>query len=332
MSVHPTETQLGQSEAGDASQSRAPEASAQAQYFPMKPLWTPEIERKVDRVAEWIACDLPGSHIWGIQRVGKSEFAKYVCEVIPAMLGGAVVAFLWSFLGIKPKKPEDILRTCLPQTGCRAFSARERSTLQMRLIDGIVSRCHGARAHRPLLIVDELQNIPSDLYGVLMSITSDLQMEGLYPHVLSIGQPEMQQTIALMHQNNHLQTIGRFFPRTEIYYGLSVDDIKALLENMEGPDRQFTTRWFPGRASQGWSVADLVTPINQAIAAMLAEKNLTAAPRIPFGYLRPAMNYMFRFLADDDSSVLDGAKAQECFRFAGLPSIIGHYVESQHYQ
>lgn len=307
---------------------KAAELPSHAEFFPKKPLWTPEIERKVQLVAEWVACDLPGSHIWGIQRIGKSEFAKYVADVLPALLGGAIVPFLWSFLGIKPRKPEDLLRACLVQTGCRAISARERSTLQLRIIDAVISRCQAAGAYRCLLIIDEMQNIPSELYMVVMSITSDLQREGLYPHVLSIGQPEMQQTIALMYQNHQLQTIGRFFPRTEIYYGLSTEDISMLLKNMDGPRLEFTSRWLPRRAAQGWSVKELGAPIENAISLMLAERNLTAVPRIPFGYLRPALNYMFRCLADDETLQLDEKIALDGFRFSGLPPVIGNYVAS----
>lgn len=303
-------------------------ASACPHYFPDKPIWTPEIERKVELVAEWVACDLEGSHIWGMQRVGKSEFAKYIREVLSNLLGGGLVVLLWSFLGIKPRRPEDVLRTCLSQSGSRAISARERSILQQRLIDLVVERCHAAGARRCVLVVDELQNIPVELYSILMSITSDLQRERLYPHLLSIGQPEMQQTIALMHQNLHLQTIGRFFPRTATYFGLSVEDIGALLKNMDGESLEFTTRWFPSRAVKDWSIVQLEEPLSQALAGMLSERNLTGVARIPFGYLRPSLNYLFRYLSEDDSLIVDAKLALECLRFSGLPAVIGNYVDA----
>lgn len=304
-------------------------AADTADFFPPEPLWTPEINRKVAMVVEWVLCDLPGSHIWGIQRIGKSEFAKYLVHIIPQLLGNSAIAIVWSFLGHKPKKPEDLLRRCLVETECNAIASRVHTVLQQRLVSLVTARCRAVRARRVVLIVDEMQNVPPELYDVLMSITSDLLKEGLLPHVLSIGQPEMCQTVELMHQNKALQTIGRLFPTTEIYYGLSLPDVGELLENMEGEDRFFTNTRFPERAAEGWSIADLATPIGQAVEQMLVDKNLTALPRLPLGYLRPTLNRMFRCLAADPNAVIDAQIALDCFKFTGLPRIIGRYVEQR---
>lgn len=297
-------------------------------FFPSKPVWTPEIQRKATLVAELVTSDLPGANIWGIQRIGKSCFAEYLREVIPAMLGGTAVPLLWSFLGLKPRKPDDILRQCMLQSGCKAITARESLVLHSRLIDHIANGFAGSEARRVFIIVDEAQNIPLDGYGTLMSITADLQGQGLRPFVMSLSQPEMQQSIELLHQTKALQVIGRFFPRTETYHGLSVDDISSFLTNFD-MDRQFSQKWFPKRAADGWSVTDLNAPIRWAIATILSERNISAGVRVPFGYLRPALINMFQFLADPKnvSSAIDNEKALECFRFTGLPLVIGHYVE-----
>ena len=103
-------------------------------FFPDKPLWTPEIDRKAAMVAEWMACDLAGAHIWGVQRTGKSEFAKYLLDVIPTMLEGSAVAIMWNFLGLKPKNADQLLKRCLVDMGCNTISARETLVLQARLV------------------------------------------------------------------------------------------------------------------------------------------------------------------------------------------------------
>lgn len=304
-----------------------PACSAGLDFFPSKPLWTPEINRKVELIGECLMCDLPGSHIWGVQRVGKSEFAKYLVHVMPALLGGSAIAIVWSFLGCRPKKPEELLRRCLICTGCSAIASRDQTILQERLVRAVASKCRAAGARRVLLIADELQNVPPGLYDVLMSITSDLLNEDLLPHLLSIGQPEMRQTVKLMFDNNELQITGRLFPCTEPYFGLSLADVKELLVNMDGEGREFTRHHFPRRADEGWSIADLATPISQAVEQMLVQRNLTAVPRLPLGYLRPALNRMFGYLYQDPKAVVDGTVALNCFNFSGLPKVIGHYVE-----
>lgn len=303
-------------------------ASGVKNFFPDRPLWTPEIDRKAAMVAEWISCDLAGSHIWGVQRTGKSEFAKYLMDVIPTMLEGAVVAVMWSFLGLKPKNADQLLKRCLIDMDCNTLSSRESLVLQARLVALVAKRCQALNARRVLIIVDEMQNISHELYPVLMSVTADLMKLRLIPHLLSIGQPEMQTTIDLVFQSNYLQMIGRFFQRTEVYYGLTTQDVGELLANMEGADREFTRQHFPSRAADGWSIADMATPIEQAAAAMLKEKNIAGARvRLPLGYLRPALNVMFRRLADDPESVLDEPAALASFKFTGLHRVIGHYVE-----
>jgi len=303
--------------------------AADAQFFSDKPLWTPEIGRKAALVASWVANDLPGAHMWGMQGVGKSQFAEYLEAVLPSMLGGTVVVLRWSFLGFKPKNAEELLKHCLPMTGCRAIGTRERTVLQLRLDDAIVTRCEGTGANRLLLIVDEMQNIAPELHGVFMSIMERARGHGRRPCLLSIGQPEMQQGIELLHLNNSLQTIWRLFPVTEIYYSLSLADIKEFLENLDGPDRTFSRTWFPNRADEGWSIVDMSGPIDAAILTILKDRNLSATPRVPFGYLRPALCRMFRFLRDPKLATVafNESHALACLRAGGFDRVIHRYVE-----
>jgi hypothetical protein len=279
-------------------------------------------------VADWVSCDLEGSHIWGIQRIGKSEFAKYLLDVINAMLEGSTAAVVWSFLGIKPKNADQLLKRCLVDMGSTAISTRETMVLQARLVSLVAAKCRAMGARRVLIIVDEMQNISHELYPVLMAVTGDLRKAGLLPHLLSIGQPEMQTTIDLVFQNNYQQIIGRFFQRTETYLGLSLQDVGLLLANMDGEAHEFTVEHFASRAREGWSIVDLMGPIGQAVEAMMAARNINnAQARLPLGYLRPALNCMFRMLSDDPRLVIDAATAQNCFQFTGLHRVIGHYVE-----
>lgn len=295
-------------------------------FFPNRPIWTPEIDRKAIVVADWVECELEGGHIWGIQRVGKSEFAKYIEQILPAMLPATAV-FIFEFLLMKPKTAEAVLKKCLLCLDSTAAAGWELVTIYSRVLGMIVARCRALRAKRVVLIIDELQNIPHELYPVFMSLASDVRKAGIVPHMLSIGQPEMKTTIDLAFQNNYLQTIGRFFQGMEIYHGLTIEDIAALLKNMEGEGLEFTTRHFPDRARQGWSITELARPIEEAVTALLTDDNLTAnAVRLPFAYLRPALNSMFLHLAADPQSVIDAARAKAAMKKASLHKVLRHYV------
>lgn len=295
-------------------------------FFPNRPIWTPEIERKAMVVAEWVECELEGGHIWGIQRVGKSEFAKYIEQVLPSMLPTTTV-FIFEFLLMKPKTAEAVLKKCLLCMDSTAASGRDLVTIYSRVLGMIVARCKAQRARRVVLIIDELQNIPHELYPVFMSLASDVRKAGFVPHMLSIGQPEMKATIDLAFQNNYLQTIGRFFQGMAIYHGLTIEDIAALLTNMEGEGLEFTTRHFPERARQGWSITELARPMQEAVTALLTEDNLTGtAARLPFAYLRPALNSMFFNLAADPQSVIDSARAKAAMKKTNLHKVLRHYV------
>jgi hypothetical protein len=302
--------------------------SADPQFFPEAPLWTPEIGRKSAIVATWVANDEPGGHLWGIQGAGKSQFAEYMLAVVPTMLGGTVTAFLWSFLGFKPKNAEELLKHCMVKTGCRAIGTRERPVLEMRFTDAILARLQASETNRALFILDEIQNISHELLGVLLSVTSGIQRMGFRTCLVSIGQPEMQQGIQLLHQTNALQMIWRLFPQTEIYQCLSLEDIKEFLANLDA-EGQFTKQWFPCRSSSGWSIADLAEPINDAIVELLKERSITATARVPLGYLRPALNSMFRWHlnAEGDSTQFEATHAVACLKSVGFATVINRYVE-----
>lgn len=301
-------------------------AEETCRFFPNRPIWTPEIERKAMVVAEWVECELEGAHIWGIQRVGKSEFAKYIEQVLPSMLPATAV-FIFEFLLVKPKTAEAVLKKCLLNLDSTAAAGRELVTIYSRVLGLIVAKCKALSARRVVLIIDEMQNIPHELYPVFMSLASDVRKAGFVPHMLSIGQPEMKTTIDLAFQNNYLQTIGRFFQGMAIYHGLTIEDIAALLKNMEGDDLEFTTRHFPERARQGWSITELARPMEEAVTALMTEDNLAAnAVRLPFAYLRPALNSMFFHLAADPQSVIDAARAKAAMKKASLHKVLRHYV------
>lgn len=298
-------------------------------FFPEKPLWTPEIERQIDLVVEWVNCDLPGAHMWGVQRVGKSEFARYLAHVVPVVLDGTVATVVWSFLGFTPKTADDVLRKCLIDTGGNAIATRDQPVLRLRLVTAIAEKCKALRARRVLIVLDEIQNIPVHLYGAIMGVTADLLTKGVLSHLLTIGQPEMLQTVETLHTNRELQTIGRLFPTSSEFHGLSIDEVKELLANMDGETNAFTQLHFPERASTGWGVAELYSLIDQALIQLVKMKNLTETPPLPLGYLRPVLNRIFHYLRDNPTEALGASYVLDCITFSGFPKVAEYYVNNR---
>jgi len=288
--------------------------------------WTPEIERQVQRVGDWVSDDLTGAHIWGVQRVGKSNFVVYLQKVSAAVFEGTAVVIRLSFMGIRPTKSVSFLKHCLVQTGVRAIAGRDEDVLRLRLHDAVLRAC-GPSTKRVIVIVDEMQNIPIELYGEIMMLTGIIEHEGYTPFVLSIGQPEMQQTIKLFHDQAALQYIGRFFQDTEEYKGLTLGDIALFLANLDGLDSGFSRHHFPRRFDQGWTISQLLLPIRESIGEMANWLSVQREPCIPAGTLRQSLTSMFRFLNDPDNAdrMVDKGVATAAFKPTGLSKVIVHY-------
>lgn len=58
-------------------------------YFFERISWTPQIEDAAQAAALWISCDVCGAAFWGVPRVGKTEFGKYL-EKVPAAASGVL--------------------------------------------------------------------------------------------------------------------------------------------------------------------------------------------------------------------------------------------------
>lgn len=294
-------------------------------YFPGL-FWTPEIERQVQRVGDWVSCDLCGAHLWGAQRVGKSTFAVYLQRVSAQVFGCTTVVIRWSFQGVRPTKVLSFLKHCLVKTGVRAIGGRDEEVLRLRLHDAVLRACSPS-TKRVIIIVDEMQNVALDLYGEIMMVTEIIEDEGYTPFVLSIGQPEMQQTIKLFHEQVALQYIGRFFEDADEYKGLTLGDIALFLANLDGCDREFSRRHFPRRFDHGWTISELLQPISESIGEMANWMSMQREPCIPAGTLRQSLMGMFRFLNDPDNAAktVDKSVATAAFKPTGLSKLIVHY-------
>ena len=301
-----------------------------ADYFGDKPLWTPEIELHCATVSQLVLADASGILFWGLQNTGKTEFAKYLSVIMKTLIGPFVESFLFSFDGLKPRTDVEILARCLGIDDTANISRQKRIPLQNDLVDTIGYRCRQTRSHRVLLILDDSQNIPPALYDVFSSVVADLlRRYRIRTFLLSIGQPELRQTIEIIEQTSQLEKIGRFFPVVKVFKAMTCTDLAEFLKNMDGQDSGFSRRYFPARSLSGWGLPDLWMPVIQAIDKVVEEQSLSTRPRLPMRYLRSALNMMFRIAHTDPNTIIDAEVAYGCFENCGILRVLKHYVEPE---
>jgi hypothetical protein len=190
-----------------------------------------------------------------------------------------------------------------------------------RLINHLVSAAQSIGSRRVVLLIDELQELPPDMYPVLMSIVSGLQTYGLVPCGISMAQPEIQERIQDLHDQAKLQVIGRFFSQVKRFDALTIDEAIETIRNIDAPDAAFTAKWFPHLRDIGWSLDRLGPPLHASIDELRAQKGLAQQVLIPFNHLRPALKFMFRMLANvpECQEGLTKEHVLECLERTGYP-------------
>lgn len=300
------------------------------QYLPYTPLWTPVIERNLAMLLEWIVADMRGCVFAGRSLVGKSHFLLYAKKAIPPLLGGAVIQ-LWSFLGYACGRKEEVLRSLLLQSGCRAATARSPAVLLDRLINHLASAAQSIGSRRVVLLIDELQELPPEMYPVLMSIVSGLQTLGLVPCCISMAKPEIYDRVQDLHDQAELQVIGRFFSQVKRFDALTVDEVIQTIQNLDEPHTAFTDKWFPHLRDSGWTLEKLGPPLQAGIEELRTQKGLAQQVLIPFSHLRPALKFMFRMLANvpECQTGLTKEHVLDCLERTGYPQVMHHYIATE---
>jgi hypothetical protein len=256
--------------------------------------WTPVIDATAQLVALWISCDMCGAALWGVPRVGKSEFAKYLEKVAHELFGGTLLVIRLRFDGSERfAKDVRLLRRMLSNVGVRATAARDPDILRSRFMDAVWSRCTPT-TKRILIIVDEIQNVASAIYGEFAAIESCISEGGYIPFLLGIGQPELRSTVANVAKDLHI--MGRMFQELREFLGLSLVQFREFLAAMDGDDLSFSNRHFPARTARGWSIVQLAEPIEAAVRSIVDLDKMNLDLFIPMAAVRQTLNYLFFFL------------------------------------
>ncbi|TDP74749.1 hypothetical protein [Roseateles toxinivorans] len=287
--------------------------------------WTPQIEEAAQIVALWMTCDLCGAGFWGLPRVGKSEFSKYLEKVASEMFGGTVAVVLLNFDGEVFDKPEKFLVRALVNLDVRAITARLPAVLRVRLVDAIWEKCT-PKTERVLVIADEMQNVAPAVYGQFAILESNIAKR-FKPFMLVIGQPELQSTVANLRKS--INVTGRLYQEVREFCGLSFQQLEEFLRVLDGEESSFTMRHFPGRAVGGWSIVQLVAPIKAAVLSLVDLDKLGLDLFLPMAIVRSTLIYLFLILKDEANVEIEvGAEhVLEAFQQNGFVNDIMAYTK-----
>jgi hypothetical protein len=287
--------------------------------------WTPEIETAAELVAQWVTNDMCGAALWGLPRVGKSEFAKYLEKIADDLFDGETLIIRLRFEGETYTNRVKLLKRIAKRIDVRATGSDEMD-IRNRIMDEIFHRCTPT-THWILVIVDEVQNIKQDLYGEFSMMEAEIGDKGYRSFFLSIGQPELQSTVKGLE--NNLAITGRQYQNIREFRGLTFDRIEQLLEDLEGEDLMFTRKHLPWRAERGWSITSLIEPIKQAVLSVIDLDGMNRELFFPMSYLRQTLANSFHYLQEPDNrdAELTAEVVLEAFTLNGFKKLLHLYVK-----
>lgn len=255
-------------------------------------VWTPEIELLASAILGWIALDLPGGCMHGMQRTGKSCAIDYIAGSAEDYFGSKVLVSRLVVPESLADRENAWTAETLIQHGLIA-RARDGAVLKQRLLGWYKEMMEALRSQRVLLLVDEAQNLTRFHHGQLMYWHNLLEREGMRPFTLLIGQPELEAISASYVTTNELQVTGRFYERTHEFKGIALDDITPVLKGFEQPalvdgveQSCGLEKLFPRYWREGWRVSSWAPCIAQAITGLAQRRSLPGPPRLPMMHLR----------------------------------------------
>lgn len=297
-------------------------------------VWTPEIERLTQHMADWIALDLPGGSVYGPQRNGKTTAQTMVAQILPDVVGYPVAIFRWSIPDGCARSERDFCQERLKQSGYGVTAQRDSAVLRARLYDYMSQAADRLSTRRVVVMIDEAQNLYRVHYGYLIHCYNELERRGLKPFFLLVGQPEMRTAVSEYQGTEDQQIIGRFFVKNYPYLGIHPDDVAAVLTAFDTPVEQgelsVSERVLPAQHARGWRLMHLAPVIKEAVSLLLRQHNIEEEMRLPMQYLRSTILALLGLMRDQhvDPQSINTAHALQALGKSGFTGVMTFYVAS----
>jgi type II secretory pathway predicted ATPase ExeA len=295
-------------------------------------VWTPEIERLLQAVAEQIRLDQPGMIVSGPQRSGKSRACDYLIAVLSETLGYPVAAVQWTIPCESSKTTRLFFQERMLQSGSNAIQHRDLAVIRNRFFNHLAELTTTGGAKRLVIVIDEAQNLDRAEYSLLVFIFNELERRRLRPFVLLIGQPELNGIADQWMAAGAQQMVGRFSTRNHEYRGIRLDDLEQVLEGFDdesdGVETCASYRTSPSAFADGWRLTSLGPLMRDAIRQVAAAQNVQEEVYLPMQYLRSCLlAILYRiFQSRQRPESFSSADAIACVRSSNFASVLQYYV------
>lgn len=257
-------------------------------------IWTPEIERLNRFVVACIRMQSPGCAVSGGQRFGKTYALKYLAQLLPKTLGHSIPVVQWSIrpLGARSITDKSFIQQRMRQTQPLAIMSHHEVVLEGRLHNALADLALNAGCKMVLISIDEAQNLDRSAYAHLIYLFNSLEMLGVRPFFLLVGQPELKNAPEIWREMEGYQVLGRFFSQMHVYRGIRMGDIAEVLAafDEELPEGgRVSTNLMPQVLGTEWTFEQWAKPFREAMALIVAKHNLPEGLTLPMQYLRSSL-------------------------------------------
>jgi hypothetical protein len=98
------------------------------------------------------------------------------------------------------------------------------------------------------------------------------------------GQLELDARRKTFLDTGKLEIVGRFFPRTWQFHGLSLSDLETVLSALDSPDDKglsVTSRLAPRASEKGWRLSPAASTTVKAIRDIAQKSKIAGEPMVP---------------------------------------------------
>jgi hypothetical protein len=274
-------------------------------------VWTPEAERLGQQIVEWIQLDLPGAHVYGVQRNGKSSAIRWFASSAAEFIGSPVFVTIFDIPRGLADRETSLTSEWLNQEGVLS-NENSPARLRKKYRNHVIEQAKAMETDRILIIVDEAQNASRGHLGQIIYSGNVLASHGYRVFTLLVGQPELHASAEAYAAMRELQIVGRFFERGFEFLGIAPGDIDLVLKAHESevrcPDgsmqRPAVASLFPEAWEAGWRPSAWAPALAEGVESMAQKCGLPKDYRIPMQHLRSTLIGLLLYTkANDDPYV-----------------------------
>jgi hypothetical protein len=302
--------------------------------LPDSVIWTPEIERLKRFVVGCIRMQLPGCAVAGGQRFGKTYALKYLEQMLEESLGHTIPVVQWSIRpqGTRVITDKSFIQQRMRQTQPMAIMSHHEAVLECRLHTALVDLTLNGGSRMLLIMIDEAQNLDRTGYAHLIFLFNSLEMQGVRPFFLLVGQPELKDAPNIWRQMAGYQVLGRFFNQMHVYRGISMQDLAQVLAHFDEEmptGGRVSTHLMPQILGTEWTFAQWEKPFREAVGIIMVKHNLPQNLTLPMQYLRSSLLNLLDYTSKTrmDPRLVQAPLVLRAIRNSGFFSALAYCIE-----